>query len=144
MKYDDMYKEAEENKKLKQLTAEYFEFKEKGMGFIGCLKGIQAVTSKLGGSEYNQYLFETDNGLVKCALGRATDGEAGALMKVGTVYSVTFLGSEPLAGGRKVNRFDIFGILSEEEMLVGGAEDQAFDEAETKAIEDKKKVKGAK
>ena len=150
MKYKDMFDEAKENAKTKQLTAEYFEFDEKGRGFIGCLMGIQAVTSKLGGDPYNQYLWDTDQGLIKCAFGRATDGEAGALMKIGGVYSVTFLGSEPLTGGRKVNRFDIWSIMTDEEVMVGGEEDKAFEEepapltAEEKAEQDKEAEKEAK
>lgn len=128
MKYEEMYQEAKGNKQLRQLTAEYFEFSEEGKGFIGCLMGVNEVTSKLGGQGYNQYLFDTDMGLIKCAFGRATDGEAGALMKLGSIYSVKFLGSEKIAGGRKVNRFEVFGIMTEEEAMVGGEEDHVPEE----------------
>ena len=128
MKYEEMYEEAKGNEQLRQLTAEYFEFKESGMGFIGCLMGVNEVTSKLGGQGYNQYLFDTDGGLIKCAFGRATDGEAGVLMHVGGIYSIKFLGSEDIAGGRKVNRFEVFAIMTEEEVMeqpkVGGKEDK--------------------
>ncbi len=132
MKYKEMFDEALENKTTKQLVSTYFEFKEKGMGFVGLLLGIQPVSSKLGGESYNQYLFDTDDGLIKCSLGRATDGEAGVVMKVGQVYSVKFLGSEDIGHKRRVNRFDIIGIMTEEEAMVGGAEDKAFEEEEAK------------
>ncbi len=139
MKYEEMYDEAKGNEQLRQLTAEYFEFKKPGVGFIGCLMGVNEVTSKLGGQGYNQYLFDTDGGLIKCAFGRATDGEAGVLMRVGGIYSIKYLGSEDIAGGRKVNRFEVFAIMTEEEVMVGGKEDKPpKEEPESK---DKGKVK---
>ncbi len=148
MKYTDIYKEAAASGQTKQLIAQYFEFKEKGVGFVGKLIGVQAVTSKLGGDTYNQYLFETDDGLTKCSLGRAADGEVGVVMKIGGIYSIIYLGQEDIGGGRRINRFDITGIMSEEEIRVGGDEDQAFDEdvqsqtdADVPADKDKAKAK---
>ncbi|GAH37798.1 unnamed protein product, partial [marine sediment metagenome] len=49
------------------------------------------------------------------AFGRATDGEAGALMRIGLVYAVEYLGTDKISGGRRVNRFNIERILMVDE-----------------------------
>ncbi len=121
--YQAMYEAAQESGRTKELTAQYFEFKQRGDGFVGLLKARNEVAGKLGGKPYSQYMFETDDGLVKCAFGAATDGDAGQLMTIGSVYSVVFEGQEKIAGGRKVNRFKIVRVVTEQEASVGGPED---------------------
>ncbi|GAI56426.1 unnamed protein product [marine sediment metagenome] len=75
------------------------------------------MLSSLGGGEYNQYLFETDEGLVKFALGRSGDGEIGAVLEKGHVYQVEFLGQESISGGRKVNKFNCIEVGFGEEIV---------------------------
>jgi len=107
MKYSEMHEEAQKVGAVKTLTPTYFSFEEKDDGFVGRFKGRSAVDSSLGGGQYNQYLFDTDDGLIKCAFGQATDKEAGALMEVGKVYAVEYLGQVKITGGRSVNKFTI-------------------------------------
>lgn len=126
MTYKDMLKAAEENKELVEITVEFKAFDKKGEKLLGRLIKVTEVESQIADQTYNQYLFETDDGLIKCHLGRVTDGEAGALMKVGKVYQVVYQGKEKLTGGRSVNKFDITQIGGELEIPVGGAEDVPF------------------
>ncbi|GAI82088.1 unnamed protein product, partial [marine sediment metagenome] len=71
------------------------------------------VESGISEGIYNQYLFDTDDGLIKCAFGGATDKEAGMLMEVDRVYSVEFAGKVKITGGRTVNKFHIERIMEE-------------------------------
>jgi hypothetical protein len=110
MKYADMKKLAEKAKAIVDLTPAFLEFKKAGDGVTGRLKNVSQVQSGLSEGQYNQYLFETDDGLVKCAMGAATDKEAGAMMKIGRVYVVEYKGKEKISGGRSVNKFKIIEI----------------------------------
>lgn len=110
MGFKQMREEAERVGATKVLTPEYVEFKKEGDEIVGRYRGRVAVKSKLSEGEYFQYLFDTDDGPVKFAMGRVTDGEAGALMEVGKVYGITYDGNVKLEGGRSVNRFGIVEV----------------------------------
>ena len=110
MKYSEMKKAAEKAGALKDLTPTFFEFSKKGDGFAGKLRSVSTVQSGLGKGEYCQYLFDTDEGLVKCAFGAATDKELSAFFEPGRVFSVEFLGKIKISGGRSVNKFKILEI----------------------------------
>ena len=107
MKYSEMRKAAEKSGAFTDLTPSFFEFKQKGDGFCGRLKHTAPVTSGLNQGTYNQYLFETDSGLVKCAFGNATDKEVESLLKLGNIYIIEYLGKAKISGGRSVNKFKI-------------------------------------
>jgi len=115
--YAELYEAAQKTKNVRQLTAEYRKFEKKGDFVLGKLVGVSPVQSTLGGGEYNQYLFETDDGLVKFALGRSGDGEIGAVLEKGKIYRVTFLGQEDISGGRRVNKFDCLEIGFGEDII---------------------------
>jgi hypothetical protein len=51
--------------------------------------------------------MDTDDGLVKFALGRATDNELKTVLKVGHVYQITYAGQQKIKGGRSVNQFKV-------------------------------------
>ena len=114
MKYADMAAEATKQGALEELTPTYVEFSKKGDGVVGRLKAVSSVESGLSEGTYNQYLFDTDEGLIKCAFGRATDKEAGQLMTIGGVYQVDFQGKVTITGGRQVNKFQIDRIREED------------------------------
>lgn len=126
MSYKEQFTAAKKDSTGRKLSAEYIEFKEKGQQVIGKLLSKNAVDSSLGSGSYYQYLLDSDDGLVKIALGKATDGEAGALMCVGGIYSIIYGGQEKLKGGRKINRFDILEIQVSEQAIVGGSSDIPF------------------
>jgi len=126
MGYKEQYEESKKAKTGRSLSAKYVEFKDKGQQVVGHLLSKNAVDSSLGSGSYYQYLFDTDDGLVKLALGKATDGEAGAMMVVGGIYAVVFGGQEKLKGGRKINRFEVTEIEASEQGVVGGGTDMSF------------------
>lgn len=110
MKYSEMKTAATKKKAMADLSPQFFKFEKKGDGFCGRLKGVSPVISGLSTGTYNQYLFEVDSGLLKCALGAATDKEVAPLMKVNNIYSVEYLGKVTISGGRSVNKFKVWEI----------------------------------
>jgi len=107
MKLSEMKTIAEKAGAITDLTPTFFEFAEKGDGFVGRLKHVSTVQSGLSEGTYNQYLFETDEGLIKCAFGAATDKEVAPMMRASGVYIVEYLGKVKITGGRSVNKFKV-------------------------------------
>jgi len=105
--YKELYESSRKAKTVKSVTPEYFKWKKEGDQIIGAYVSYSPVQSRLGDKEYNQYIFETDKGLVKFALGRSADNEVTPILVRGVVYAITFQGKESIAGGRSVNRFEI-------------------------------------
>jgi len=105
--YQELYEAAKKGKATKQLTPEYIKWETEGQQVIGAFISFNPVQSRLGGTEYNQYIFETDKGLVKFALGRSADSEFTPQLAKGVVYAITYMGKEKIAGGRSVNRFSV-------------------------------------
>lgn len=110
MSYKDKFDEAEKVGGTESLSPEYFAFEKKGDSILGMLKGVSEVQGQIGEGTYNQYLFDTDDGLVKCAFGAATDREAGSQMVIGGIYKVEFLGKEKISGGRQINKFKVLHV----------------------------------
>jgi len=107
MSFKELYEQAKTSKVLRSLSPTFIEFKKKGDTVIGKLVAVTQVTSSKSQGFYNQYVVETDGGLVKFALGSATDREIEPLLEVGELYAFTFLSKESLGGGRSVNKFQI-------------------------------------
>jgi hypothetical protein len=107
MGYKEIYEKAKNEGQVKELTAQYKEWKQPNDIIVGKFISTNKVQSRLGGSEYNQYLFETDEGLIKFALGAITDHEALPLMKPGGIYAIEYQGKQQIQGGRQVNRFNV-------------------------------------
>jgi len=105
--YKELYEAAKKAKSLKQLTPVYHKWEKTGECIIGAYISHNPVQSRLGDTGYNQYIFETDNGLVKFALGRSADSEFAPMFGKGVVYAITFKGKEKISGGRTVNRFKV-------------------------------------
>ena len=126
MKYKELLKAKKDAKAGRFLSSEYIKFEKKNDAVVGRLLSINEVSGQLGGKSYKQYLFDTDDGLIKCAFGNATDNEAGALMGRGGIYSVVYEGQEQLKGGRSINRFTITELEAPGEGQVGGDADIPF------------------
>lgn len=108
--YKQMHEEAKKAKALKSLTPGYHDWKKDGKTVIGAFVSFAQVEGTLGSKSYNQYIFDTDKGLVKFSLGGAADNEVAAILSPGTVYAIEYLGKEEIKGGRHVNKFDIVEI----------------------------------
>ena len=124
MKYSEMKTAATKKKAMADLSPQFYKFDKKGDGFVGRLKGVSPVQSGLSVGTYNQYVFEVDAGLLKCAMGAATDKEVAPLMKVGNVYSIEYLGKTTISGGRSVNKFKVWEI--DEAAMTGEKGDVPF------------------
>jgi len=112
--FKKQYEAAKKAGKTVQRTAKYIKLDTKGELIVGRFISSQPVASNLGGDEYNQYLFETDEGLIKFALGRSADHEIGAVLVQRCVYAIEFLGQESIAGGRRVNKFNMVEVPAED------------------------------
>lgn len=122
--YRELYENSRKAKTTKSVTPEYVKWKKEGDQIIGAYVSHAPVQSRLGEKEYNQYIFETDKGLVKFALGRSADNEVTPILARGVVYAITFKGKEDIAGGRSVNRFEI------EEVGIADQVDETEDDPE--------------
>lgn len=105
--YRQMYEKAGKAGQIKNLTPVYREWGKAGDTIIGSYIGKSSVMGRLGGQSYFQYLLDTDEGLIKLSLGKATDNEVAESFCKGVVYAITFNGKEKIAGGRTVNKFTI-------------------------------------
>lgn len=105
MNFQEMWKQAEKEKTIVDITPQWVPWEAEGQYIIGRFRGSSEVSSSLGEGTYLQYLFNTDDGLVKFSLGRATDNELRTVMNVGSIYMIVYLGQVKVKGGRKVNQF---------------------------------------
>lgn len=114
MSYKEQLNEAKKAKRLQSLNPTFLTWKEKGQEVVGRYLDRIEVASGVGQGSYYQYLFDTDDGRVKFALGQATDKEVGGLMVRGHVYQISFSGKETIGKGRTINRFQIVEVLAPE------------------------------
>lgn len=124
--FERLLREARDAKRTKKLIPTFIEFKEKGVAIVGKFLSRSQVGGGDDKKTYYQYIFETDGGLVKFHLGNVTDADAGNLMKEGCVYYIEFDGQESISGGRRVNKFIVERVVTEEEARIGGPDDQPF------------------
>jgi hypothetical protein len=108
--YKELMEEQRKKGSFKTLTPEFKRFEEQGDSVLGRLTHVETVSNREDGSEFNQYLFDTDNGPVKFMLGSAGDHEIGSQMKIGGVYYVEFQGKEKTSRGYQVNKFNVVEI----------------------------------
>lgn len=126
MSYKDQYEKANKAGEIQDLTPTFTRFEKEGDVILGKLVSYNPVQSSLGEGQYNQYLFETDDGLVKFSLGQAADSELGSQFVAGEVYRIEFLGKEKIDRGRAVNKYEVVQIPSGENPQVGGKDDIPF------------------
>ncbi len=115
MSFQQMWNEAEEKKKVVDITPQWVPFEAAGQVIVGRFRGSSEVASSLGEGTYLQYLFNTDDGLIKFSLGRATDNELKTVMHEGGIYQIVYLGQVKVKGGRKVNQFKVQTLAEDED-----------------------------
>ena len=125
MNFQDMWKRAEKEKTIVDITPQWVPFESEGQCIVGRYRGSAEVSSSLGEGTYLQYLFDTDEGLVKFSLGKATDNELSTVMFVGGIYHVTYLGQVKVKGGRRVNQFKV-QVISDGEQPLESSPDVPF------------------
>lgn len=127
MTYEEQLKRAQKDGTIENLTPIFKEFRVEGEKIIGELISYAEVDSAFGEGTYNQYLFQTDEGLVKFSLGAAIDKEIAALMKVHDCYIIEFLGPVKISGKRTVNKFKVERFPAETEPVGDKDDDIPFD-----------------
>jgi len=113
MSYREMCEKAMKNERSINITPTFVNLTADEPVICGRFLSSCTVQSSVSDGTYNQYLFETDEGLIKFHLGSACDNEAGAVMKIRKVYHIEFLGKEKLDNTRSVNKYHIEEIPNE-------------------------------
>ncbi len=110
MSYKQMYKDMKKANQVQKLDTDYVKFTKEGQSVLGCLVATIPTKGKMNKGQYNQYLFETDDGPIKCAFGAAFDKQTLPLLHFGGVYNITYKGKEDIGAGQKVNRFEVLEL----------------------------------
>lgn len=105
--YAELLKARKASGQVKRQSVKFHQFEKKGESILGKLMGISALNSTNGQGTYNMYLFETDDGFLKCSLGAAADQDMAPLWQLGGVYYVEYAGKEKLPNNRSMHRFEI-------------------------------------
>ena len=112
MNYCDMYKKASKEKRTRPMVPTFKKFREKGEMIVGRYVGKGEVEGTRG-KAYQQYIFDTDDGMVKFSLGAFGDNEIGQQFVENHVYALTFTGTEETPGGNRVNKFESVELVEE-------------------------------
>ncbi len=123
--YKKQYEKAKKAKSIKTLTPQMFKFTEDD----NFLVGVYISQSLIGVSDtskgYNQYVFETDEGLVKIGPGKGFDSDVAEQLAPGVVYAIEWLGKVDISGSRTVNKYNVteVGMAEYEEGSIKKASD---------------------
>lgn len=123
MTYKEMYERSVADATVEKLTPTYFEFRAAGDSLIGEYVSKAEVRSTVSDGTYSQYIFRTDNGVVKFHLGAATDREVRDLLVPGRIYYIEYEGKEKLAGSKSVNKYVLWSVGSGTESYVEAPKD---------------------
>ena len=110
MGYHEMAADREKDGRTKKLSVAYLPWDKKGQIVIGKLMSENVIVSRKTDGTYKQYVFHTDDGMVKFQCGSFFDNDQGALMKIGGVYSILFNGKKKIPSGNSVNDFEVVEI----------------------------------
>lgn len=111
MDYAKLAAKALKDGQTENLTPLYREWTEEGQVIVGEFRNKVEIESSQNQGTYYQYMFETNEGLLKFHLGKATDGEAGCTFTPGGIYHIEYQGKLNLKGGKTVNKFHIERII---------------------------------
>lgn len=103
----DQYQKAKEDGKLLRKTFRIHTWSTETAHLIGRVKSINEFTGGKFEAVVNNYILETDDGLVSCILGSATDAQLAGTDLIGKVVHIEFCDKKDLEDGRKVNLFNV-------------------------------------
>jgi len=126
MGYKELYEAAQRDKAAQVLTPAYVSWETEGQMLVGKLISMTEVKSGRGEGVYLQYVMETDDGVVKFALGGNADRELAGQLIAGRVYAISYLGKQKLPNKRQVNRFRVERVPSDLQQGLGGGEEPPF------------------
>lgn len=105
--YAERFRNAKADGKAEQVSFKLHDKWEPGDTFAGKLESVSYVTFDEQAEPVIQYVFDADEGRVSCLFGRGTDKQIMNAVRIGDVIGATFKGQRDIAGGHKVNEFDI-------------------------------------
>lgn len=108
MGYKELYEASKKKGSVVSMSPENWKWDEEGKQLIGKLTAIEELRSSKNKKEkYNLYTIETDDGPIKCTLGKGVDGKIPLKDHFGQIVALTFLGIKELDKGRKMNNFKV-------------------------------------
>jgi len=111
MTYKEMSEKAASEGRAVTMTPVFVKLEKIGDAILGRFKAWSIVRPASGeGTEYRDYTFDTDNGLVRFHLGAQTDKELDGVMQPGGVYSITYKEDVKLAKGRHTKKYTVLCI----------------------------------
>ena len=111
MTYKEMAERADREQSAVVLTPVFKTFGMVGDSILGRYMSAQEVKPSSGeGQPYRDYVFETDEGLVRFHLGAQTDKELSGAMFIGGVYRITYREEVKLAKGRRTKKYDVVQV----------------------------------
>jgi len=119
MSYAKAFEEAKAKGRVNRLTSVPFRWEE-GKSLIGKFvsKSVIKSTNK-NLPDFNQYLWETDEGPVTCIMSSAFDAKADTLLAPGRVYCITYRGKIPISKGHTYKVFDVERLMNSDEKETG-------------------------
>ena len=112
-RYDEAAKKAGKDRKIESMDSTYWKPESKGDTQVGVYLDQFEVQASRGTGTYQQYLIDTDTGIVKFHLGSAGDKEYGEKFKEGELYVFEFDGKVTLPNTNTVNQWKISHVPSE-------------------------------
>jgi len=116
MGYKEAYEAAKKSGAVKSLKPEFMKWEEEGESIVGRFKGIIKVQSTMSAAEYNHYIFETDDGMVKFPLSGYNDKEIGTQLRLNHIYFIKYVGKQKLTGGNEMKVFEAEEVKDFEEL----------------------------
>lgn len=113
MTYKDQYKQATKAGEVRSISSILKKEWNKNEDLIGVLKSITPIHNEKLNSDYFSYLFSTDDGNIKCALGAGVDQDVKPFMRVGELYCIRFKGMQATGKGNDMKVFEVMRVPSD-------------------------------
>lgn len=116
--YRDLYKNAQAEGRTQNLKPELRRFENIGDEYIGKLLATDEVQSRQFESSYTMLTLDTDEGVIKLPLPRATASSVAPMLEIGHIYRLAYSDDQDTGRGNPMKVIDV------EEIPVGyGDED---------------------
>jgi len=110
-----MYTQAQKNGQTKPISSIFKKEWKNKEEIIGRLISLAEITDPKFQKSYFSYLFNTDDGNIKTALGAGVDQEVRPFMKIGEIYWIQFTGLVDTGKGSPMKTFKVEHIVTDQE-----------------------------
>jgi len=111
MDYKSLYKDAIEADKVIRTTHTIHQWVEEGQTIIGRVIDISEFTGGKFDQPCNQYMIDTDDGIISTLMGASTDKQLAVHDILGNVVCITYKGKKLLDDNRQINLFEV-GVIN--------------------------------